>query len=464
MSHNEFKDIANQILEKVGGRDNVISLTHCITRLRFTLKDESLANKDEVQTLPLVLSVIEKGGQYQVVIGNKVEKVYEELAPLLKTNSHEIESNIKKKGNAFDTFTSFIQGVFVPTLGFLTASGLLKGILNGLTATNIVSDQNSTILLLSAISSVIFYFFPIILGASAAKYLEMDMYIGMGIGGSLVYPSVINAATDGSINNFLGIPLEVSDYSSTVFPVLFAIIAAYWLQKLLKRFIPAIVSYIFVPFLTLVVIVPLTIMIIGPVITTISGILADIIVVVYNFSPILAGLVIGGPWIVFVMLGLHWAFIPIFIMNIAENGVEPLMGLLAGNQWAMAGATLGVALLLKDKEVKSTIFTNGITCILGVSEPSIYGVLLPLKKPFIISIIVGSIGGAIGGAFGTANYAFGASGIFGIPSTIGPGGIDSTVIGGIISVIISLILGFLITYVVMKKETAALYEYEEKTK
>lgn len=460
MDYKDYTGVATEILNNVGGKENVANLTHCVTRLRFTLCDDNLVNRNELQKIPLVMAIIEKSGQFQVVIGNKVVKVFNELVP--KLDLHEDSEDVKtKRMGLFDTVTAFVSGVFIPVLSLLTASGVLKGILSCLSVAGILDSASQTSLVLAGIADVIFYFFPIILGASTARYLKMDMFIGMAIGGALIYPTFVAASGDGSIHSFLGIGMKMSNYSSTVFPVIIAVIAAYWFQKPLKKIIPDMVQYIFVPLITLIVVIPLTFWLIGPAITHASSILASAILTIYNISPIIAGLVIGGPWILCLMLGLHWAFIPIFIMNIAENGSEPLMGLMAGNQLAMAGAALGVFLLLKNKQKKSLCFANSITCFLGISEPTIYGILLPLKKPFIISIIIGSIGGAMGGFFRITIYNFGASGLLGIPSMVGPDGIDTAFIGGLFTMAFSAIASCIVTYVVMKKDQNTILEYDK---
>lgn len=458
----DYKNIANEILKCVGGTQNVSHLTHCITRLRFTLKDKTVVDREAIKNIPLVIATVEKGGQFQVVIGNEVTKVFDEIIPqlnIIDDKKTEDSTEEKEKTNLMDKITSFISGVFIPVLGILTAEGVLKGLLACLTAAHVLEATDQTYLVLNAISDVLYYFFPIFLGASAAKQLKMNPYIGMAIGGGLIYPTFVAASTDGSISSFLGLPMTISNYSSTVFPVIFAVIAAYWLEKLLNRIVPNIVKSFLTPLLLIVIIVPVSLWIIGPSINFISGILATVICSAYNFNPVVAGLLIGGPWIVLVMLGLHWAFIPIFIMNLTTNGAEPILGLFAANQFSMAAAALGMSLVLKNKEKKSTAFTNGITCLLGVSEPAIYGTLLPYKKPFIIAIVFGSIGGAIAGFFGMTGYSFGAAGIFVFPCYVNPtAGIGMDFIGGVVGAILSAIVAFIVTYFVMKKDSKIIQE------
>lgn len=447
-----YKQVATEVLAAVGGKENIISVVHCITRLRFKLKDTGIPKKEAVEKINGVISVIEKGGQYQVVIGNEVEPVFNEVKKLIGEQTEQTgEKEERKKGNLFERFTSLMSGVFLPVLGVLAACGMLKGILTICTVGGILSEKDSTYIVLYAIANLIFYFFPIFLGISAAKHFEMDIFLGGAIGAALIYPTIVAASSNGTIQTFLGLPMSVKDYTSTVFPVIIAVWFASYIEKFLKEHCPSVIKMFTVPLVTLVISVPVTLWVIGPGTTFLSSILANIVLAAYSFSPTLAGVIIGGPWIIAVMFGLHWAFIPIFISDIATNGSEPLMGLLSANQFAMAGAMLAVALIVKNKDKKSLGFTTSLTCLLGVSEPGLYGILLPLKKPFIASIIAGSIGGAIGGFCGTTNYGFGAAGLFGIPMTLSPNGVDVAFIGGVIECAVGFILGFIITYVLMYK-------------
>lgn len=450
------KQVATEVLNAVGGSENVNSVINCITRLRFKLKDTGIPKKEEVEKINGVISVIEKGGQYQVVIGTEVEPVFNELKKLIGEQTEEKEE--VKKGSLFERFTSTMSGIFVPVLGLLAACGMLKGILTMCTVIGILSDKSSTYIVLYAIANLIFYFFPIFLGISSAKYFGMDLYLGGAIGAALIYPTIVSAASNGTIQTFLGLPMSVKDYTSTVFPVIIAVWFASYIENFLKKHCPAVIKIFTVPLVTLLISVPVTLWAIGPCTSLLSKILANIVLAVYSFSPALAGIVIGGPWIIAVMFGLHWAFIPIFINDIATKGAAPFMGLLAGNQFAMAGAMLAVALIIKNKEKKSLGFTTSLTCLFGVSEPGLYGILLPLKKPFIAAIIGGSIGGAIGGYFGTTVYAFGAAGVFGIPMTLNPKGIDMGFIGGIIECAVGFILGLIITYLLMYKDKTNIFD------
>jgi PTS system beta-glucosides-specific IIC component len=439
------KEIAQNILAEVGGKQNVESVTHCITRLRFILNDFTLPDKEKISNLDGVISVLVQGGQFQVVVGNKVNDIYSEVKQELGDIEVPSASKEKTKRSVFDTFTSTISGIFTPVLGPLAASGTIKGILAILQISNLLSETSGTYQILYALSNAFFYFMPILLGASAAKYFKMNTYVGMIIGASMVYPSLIPYASEGKLD-FLSIPVNMMDYTSSVFPAIIAVWLASKLDKLAQRFPLKDLSFIIQPLFVLLVTVPVSLIVIGPIISTLSGWLAIIVNNVYNFNPILGGAVIGGPWIIMVMFGLHWAFIPIFINNIATQGLDPVMGLLLANQFAMAGAAFAVGLKTRNEKLKTLSFSTGATTLIGVSEPTLYGVLLPYKRPLIAAVIGGSIGAMIAGAAHTVQYAFGGSGFLGIPLIINTSGIDAGFYGGVASQVVGFVAAFIITY------------------
>lgn len=440
------KKTAIKIFEAVGGDNNINDVQHCITRLRFKLKDTTVPNKEQIEQIEGVISVIIQGGQYQVVIGNEVGSVYKEVEKLISFEDTIDKSESPKNAKIFDRFTSMISGIFTPVLGILCAAGLLKGLLAILIVTNLVSEGSDTYIVLNALGDSFFYFFPVFIGSSAARYFGINHFVGLAIGTTMIYPGIIEAAASNDPFSFIGIPMNIMDYSSSVFPVIVAVWVASILHKQLDKWIAQGLKYFVIPLLILIVIVPLTLLVVGPVISTISNLLADLTFAIYNLNPILAGLVLGGPWILIVMFGLHWAFIPIFINNMTTVGFDSVMGLLAANQFAMAAAAIAIGVRSTTKKEKSLTFSTGGTALLGVSEPALYGVLLPRKKPLIMSIIGGSIGGAFGGLMLSKVYAFTASGFFAIPGAINTAGIDKGFYGYVGQMIIGFIVAFVLTY------------------
>lgn len=444
-----YQDIAQEIYTLVGGKENVNSITHCITRLRFVLKDESLAKTEEIKELKSVMGVVKQGGQYQIIIGKEVTDVYDEVIKLFG----EVQQTPSENKNLWDKFTSTVSGIFTPFLSIFAACGILKGILTACLVFGVMSDDMGVYIVLYAISDSIFYFMPVLLGSSSAEKFGINKYLGMIIGASMIYPTIITASTAESFT-FLHIPMGIANYTSTVFPVIIAVYFASILYKGIHKVSPKTIAFFLVPLLTLIITIPLSLLIIGPVLNTVSAWLMTLMNMVYNFSPVLCALLLGGPWMILVMFGLHWAFIPLFITEIMTTGSSAMMGLLSAGQFAFAGAMLAVAVKAKkNRDLRSLSVSTGITCILGVSEPGMYGVLIPLKTPFVTAIIASSIASIPAALMGSKVYAFGAAGIFALPGCINPAGIDLGFYGTIVCMVLGLVLGFLITYFWgMKKE------------
>lgn len=438
--------VAQKVVKQIGGKENVQSLTHCVTRLRFVLKDEDKAQVASIEKIEGVMSVLKQGGQFQVVIGPKVTAVYEEVLPLLDMAEaeHVAETDVIKK-QPLDRLTSMLSGIFLPVISVLAGSGLIKGVLTLLTVSSLLATESSTYVILNAISDAMFYFFPIILGASASKYFKGNMWIGAVLGAILVYPSIISLA-DTTVS-FAGLPMNVVNYSSSVFPAIVSAFIAAKLEHILNKVIPEIVRFFVVPAIVLVVVAPLTLLVFGPVISQLTQWLADGIQAIYTFSPVLTGLLLGGPWILLVMLGLHWAGITVLIIQFSTMGHAPLGGILIANQMAMAGAVFAIALRANQKNVKSLSISTGISCLLGVSEPALYGVLVPQKKPLITAIIAASLASVIPAILGTSTWVSASvAGVFGIFGYMNPAGIDQGFYGAILANVLGLALGFGLTY------------------
>ncbi|MCQ4086957.1 beta-glucoside-specific PTS transporter subunit IIABC [Saccharibacillus sp. JS10] len=476
----KYEQLAKDIIQNVGGKENVNSLEHCVTRLRFRLKDENKANTDVLKNMDGVVTVVKSGGQYQVVIGNHVPDVYAEVNSVagFSSESHSSNSNSGEKISLFSRFVDMISGVFAPTLGVLAATGMIKGF-NALFLTlGWLTQESGTYQILNAIGDALFYFFPIFLGFTAAKKFGANHFIGMAIGGALVYPNIAGIASSGVeplytlfggtifespvYITFLGIPVILMTYSSSVIPIIIAVYVASKIEAFFKRVIPSVVRTFLVPFCTLLVIVPLTFIFIGPIATWAGTIIGNGTLAVYNFSPIAAGVIIGAFWQVFVIFGLHWGFVPIALNNLATLGRDPVLAGMFGASFAQTGVVLAILLKTRNKKLRSLSIPAAISGVFGVTEPAIYGITLPRKKPFIISCIAAAVGGGIIGAMGTQGYQIGGLGIFGIPSYIGPNGIDAGFYGAIIGIVVSFILGMVITLFTFKDDVVATDETPTK--
>ena len=458
----KYEALAKSIIENVGGTENINNLTHCVTRLRFKLKDESIANTDVLKKMDGIVTVIKSGGQYQVVIGNHVPDVYQEVMAVGNLNTlDESDSQNSEKTSIFNRFIDLISGIFAPTLGTLAATGMIKGFNALFVAFGWLTVESGTYQILNAVGDSLFYFFPIFLALTASKKLNVNQFTAMAIGASLVYPTLTGITAGEPLYTlfagtliesqvfieFLGIPLILMTYSSSVIPIILSIILASKVEKGLKKIIPDVVKTFLVPFFTLLVVVPLTFIIIGPIATWAGSLVGAGTLAVYNLSPVVAGLIIGGFWQIFVMFGLHWGLIPVALNNLAVYGSDPVVAMSFAASFAQTGAIIAVMMKTKEKKVKSLSIPSIISGIFGVTEPAIYGISLPLKKPFIMSCIAGAIGGAAIGLIDAKIYMVGGLGVFGITNFLNPAGGNSSSVLGVIAIIIgSTILGFVLTY------------------
>ena len=447
----KYEKLAKDIIANVGGKENVNSLTHCVTRLRFKLKDESKANTEILKNMDGVVTVVKSGGQYQVVIGNHVPDVYEDVVAI-GGFSNASEENSDEKLSPLNAFIDIVSSVFQPVLGVLCATGMIKGLNAVLLATKLLEDTSSTYMVLNAIGDCLFYFFPIFLGFTAAKKFKLNQFTGMAIGASLVYPSITGVA--GQTLDFFGIPMMMpaSGYASTVIPIILSVYISAKLEKVFKKIIPDVVKTFLVPFFTLLIAVPITFMAIGPVATWASNLLGDATLGIYNFSPVVSGLFIGGFWQVFVMFGLHWGLVPIAMNNLIVLGSDPILAASVAVCFAQTGVVMAIMAKTKDKKLKSLCIPSVISGFFGVTEPAIYGITLPRKKPFIVSCVIGAVTGGIIGLFRTTGYMMGGMGVFALPSYINPAGIDKGFYGMALAMVAGLVLGFIAMFVLYKDE------------
>ncbi|MDS0528063.1 beta-glucoside-specific PTS transporter subunit IIABC [Clostridium sp. SHJSY1] len=453
----KYESLAREIIKNIGGKENVNSLTHCVTRLRFKLKDEDKANTEVLKNMDGIVTVIKSGGQYQVVIGNHVPDVFDNVVAIGGfATSSEGESN--EKMSLFNKFIDMISGVFAPTLGVLCATGMIKGFNALFLALGLLSDKDGTYIILNGIGDSLFYFFPIFLGFTASKKFNLNQFTGMAIGASLVYPKILALTTGEALykvftgtmfessvsTTFLNIPVILMDYSSTVIPIILAVYVASKVEKFFKKIIPDVVKTFLVPFCTLLVVVPLTFLAIGPIATWAGKLLGAITLSIYNFSPIIAGLFIGAFWQVFVMFGLHWGLVPIAMNNLSTLGYDPVLALSIAASFAQTGVVAAILLKTKNSKLRSIAIPAVVSGLFGVTEPAIYGITLPRKKPFVLSCIGAAIGGGIIGFFGSKGYMIGGMGIFALPSYIGPNGMDKGFYGMAIAMVVGLVVGFLL--------------------
>lgn len=444
----EYQKLAQDILSQIGGKENIASLVHCATRLRFKLIDNHKAHPEELKKNPGVIMVVESGGQFQVVIGNHVHDVWQAVraeAGLSDENPAASEER-QNAGNFFSYLIDIVSGIFTPFIGILAASGILKGLLALAVVCGWLSVDSGTYKIWFAASDALFFFFPMVLGYTAGKKFGGNPFITMVIGGALTHPTMIAAFNvsqqSGAMTDaFLGIPVTWFNYSSSVIPIILAAWVSCWLEKQSARRLPDSMKNFFAPLFCLSITVPLTFLVIGPLATGLSQLLANGYQWIYALAPWLAGAAMGALWQVCVIFGLHWGLVPLMINNLSVLGHDSMLPMLLPAVMGQVGAALGVFLRSRDARQKMLAGSSVTAGIFGITEPAVYGVNLPLRRPFIFGCVAGAIGGGIVGFSSTHVYSFGFANIFTIAQMIPPGGVDATLWGGIAGTTLALILG-----------------------
>ena len=448
----EYKALAQDILNRVGGKENIVSLVHCATRLRFKLKDNGKADAEGLKANPGVIMVVESGGQFQVVIGNHVHDVWQAVRQEagLSDDSEPTAESVEK-GSLLGQIIDVVSGIFTPFIGVLAASGILKGMLALAVVCGWLTPQQGTYKIWFAASDALFFFFPLFLGYTAGKKFGGNPFVSMVIGGALTHPLMIQAfeasqAPGAAVEHFLGIPVTFINYSSSVIPIILASWVCCWLERKSNALLPSSMKNFFTLAICLAVVVPLTFLLIGPLATWLSHLLAQGYQIIYAVAPWLAGAAMGALWQVCVIFGLHWGLIPLMINNLTVLGHDSMLPMLLPAVMGQVGAVLGILLKTRDarqKVLAGSAFSAGI---FGITEPAIYGLTLPLRRPFIFGCVAGAIGGAIVGFSNAHVYSFGFGNIFTVAQMIPPQGLDSTVWGGVVGIFAALIISCGLTF------------------
>lgn len=433
----------------MGGASNIKKVWHCATRLRFNVKDNNKVNQKELEKLKGIIQVVYGHEQWQLVIGTQVAEVYDQLINMkeIKDSKNLIkEKEAKNKERTgflglLNKFISFISSLFMPFLNAICGAGVLKGVLALCTTMKWLKETSGTYVLLNAAADSLFYFLPIFIAFNAAKQLKVDRFVSVAIAGALLYPQITTLATKNITIKFLGIPVIPMSYSSSVIPIILSIWLLSYLEPMLKRLIPDSLKYVFVALIELVIMVPLTLIVVGPIGSTISSALANSIMTIYNHASLFAGLLIGGLWQVIVMFGFHWMILPLIMSNIAKLGQDPIFPIACAAVMSQAGAALGVFLKAKDNKTKQISGSACIAAIFGITEPTLYGVTLKYKKPFYIAISCSALGGIVIGLSNVEAHAFAFPSILSIPTYLGHG-----FVGEIIGLIISFVGAAILTY------------------
>jgi len=462
----KYTDLAKDIIKNVGGENNIISLTHCITRLRFQLKDESKANDKVLNEMKGVVTVMKSGGQYQVVIGNHVPAVYEEVCRFANIGGDE-GTPVKKSW--FNSLIDIISGCFQPFLGVLSAGGILKGLNALFVFLGWYTAEDGMYLMLNAIGDALFYFMPVVIGYTAAVKFRVDKFIGIALGAALCYPTIQAAILNvgeplgilfgGTILEspyyvkIIGIPWITNNYVSSVVPVILVVWFAGYIQKAAKKYIPEVIQTFFVPLVVMLVSLLAGFLIIGPVTTMATALLGAGFKALYGFSSVLMGVVVGFFWQVLVIFGLHWSIIPLALINQGMYGYDTILPGSFGASFAQTAVVAAMYFKLRNKGTKELCIPAIISGICGVTEPAIYGITLPKKKPFIYSMIGGAVGGGIITGLKTKGYTIGGLGIFGLVNHIDMVNKDASgMLYAFIGIVAAALTGFLLTFFFWKDD------------
>ena len=473
----KYENLINQIVTNVGGESNVETVVHCATRLRFVLKDESKFNADELKNLTGVLTALPAGGQYHVVIGNHVSDVYNELVSMYpSTVSNDLaqkdqeEKVSDKKKNPLGVFIDTIVSIMLPMVNIMAATGIIKGFVILFNSLGWLASDSGAYNLLYGVSNVFFYFLPLFVGYSAAKRFKLDETIGIAVGAIFFYPTLVsllsntenvkilftgtmiqsNVATD-----FFGIPVIFNDYSTTIIPT---ILSVYFTAKVYHAFkgkLPVLVESFGTPLLTLLISLPVSVIVIGPIANVISSFLANSVMALYNINPTIISALLGGFWILLVSIGLHSAIVPIAITNFFINGYDVIFPMITAHGFAIAGAMFAIAFKQKSQAQKSLAWSAGFSAwVPGVIEPALYGFILENKKLLATMCLISGIGGAAAGLFGVKLVQLAPGGIFAVPGFIeqGGSGLPLGLVVTVATIVLSTIAGFVLTLMMYKNE------------
>lgn len=451
-----YEDLANSVIDLVGGKDNITFFTHCITRLRFNVKDKSAVKKEEIEKVEGVMGCQWSGDQLQIIIGQAVGDAYNLICKKTGLAQQDaVNENLdggKKKfsiGAVFDA----IAGCITPLIPCLIGAGFIKIIVLVLEMTGIITETSSTYLVLSFVGDAGFYFLPVFVGATAAKKFGANMSLGMLIGAMFIHPNFVAAITEGTALNVAGLPIYSASYTSTIFPALLTVWVMAPIEKFFAKISPDAVRSITEPLLTLIVMIPLALCVLGPIGSFLGTYISEAIIWLYNSTGFLGVAIFAGLCPLLVMTGMHSSLMPYMLNSFATIGWEPIVltGMIISNL-DQAAASAAVAVKSKKTNVKSLASGCAITAFLGgVTEPAMYGVNLKYKTPLYASMIGSFAGGCIAGLGKAVAYAItGSAGIFAFPIYL-PGG-TSNLIWMVAGVIAGLIITFVLTLFMYKDE------------
>lgn len=445
----DAKKTAQLVLKEVGGAENVSYLTHCVTRLRFTLKSMEGIDEDRVKAIPGVVGVVNKGGQFQVIIGNEVVRVYNEV---LKLGKFETGDPIKaddapeEKKGIVPTILDTIAGIFSPIMSIIAGAGMIKALLSILVLFDLIDNSGNLYYFLKFIADASYYFLPIYLAKSAAKKFGCNEFMAMLMGGILLHPNLSALASDGAdYVTVLGLPVKMVTYSSSVIPIILIVFALSYVEKFVEKIVPSVVKFILRPLLTILIMVPIALVVLGPMGSIIGDALVGLLLAIEKVAPWALPTIIGGLMPFLVMTGMHYSLLPAYVNSLSSLGYETIIG--PGNlpsNIAQGAAALCVAVKTKNRDFRQLAVSGGVTALLGVTEPALFGVNLRLRKPMIATTIGGALGGLYAGITGVRRFGGGGAGLAAIGLYVGED--PSNVINALIAAAIAFVATFAILW------------------
>ncbi|WP_339309463.1 beta-glucoside-specific PTS transporter subunit IIABC [Paenibacillus polymyxa] len=452
MNHRE---LSKEIIRLTGGQENITQAWHCITRLRFNVREQNKVQLEQIKALDGVLGAQFQNDQFQVVIGNQVAAVYEQIEDQMKHSGISKPETDAPRSKGINAVLDTISGIFTPILPAIVGTGMLKGILALLVTLGAIQEKSGEYQVLSSIANAAFYFLPFLLALSSARKFKVNEYIALTLAGTLLYPTILNAYLANQLEpiRFLSLPVSIVNYTQSVIPIILGVWLLSYVHRWVDRFIPGPVKVIFTSMIVLVITVPILLIAIGP-LGNYMGIYLEMGTSwLFAHSGPLTGIILGGLMPLIVMTGMHYAFFPGTLQNLSKLGYDVL--LLPINlitNMSQAGAVTAVFLKTKDKKMKSIALSSGISALLGITEPALYGVTLKLKKPFYASLIGGAAGGGFITAVGLKCFGFAVPGLLSLPLYIGPNGGMSNFWYALIGIGISFSVSFVVTLLLKWEE------------
>ncbi|MFS0612884.1 glucose PTS transporter subunit IIA [Lederbergia ruris] len=446
----KHEDVAKEIIANIGGKENINNAWHCMTRLRFNLKDKDKINYDKLNLNPAIVGVKYQSDQLQIVIGTNVAEYFTPLSKLLGLEHNEDHKQDKgEKKGIVSLFMDTVSGVFGPIVPAIAGAGMIKGLMAGLVALNIISNKTPTFKVIDMLASGVFTFLPFFVAASAAKIFKTNQYLAIAIAATIQFPTMTAAVEAGDISQFLlfgFLPVPVFNYAGTVIPIIFAVLALSYIYRGVDKVLPKTLRTVFTPTFSLFLAGLLTLVVIGPIGIHLGNLLADGVSWLFTISPILAGVIVGAIRPIAILTGLHHAMTPIALQNFANQGYDMLMPMMFMANMAITGATAAIYTKVVSKAEKSIVVSSAVSGLLGITEPALFGVLTKYKKAFIAATIGSSVASAFISFFGVRIYGYILSSIFSLPAYIG-----QYFIFAVLGILISLTLSFVLAYMMVPK-------------